>query len=254
VFDLITAVCHGNNSQIYAWCLVLQVGDAVQAAVFELWFYGKTTTKNRAATQEFNHGSRGGRQSMGWISDLFKYGFEATSTLGVASFAMLAVVALVALLVTLTKSNSMVIFLVAMACIVVLVIINQIYPPHRQLQEVTDGKTPPAPPPSSGNPASWFDTGLQADWGGRDSFYGAGDRPIYQSDGKTLCDDNHLGRIATCWSSRPADASSMAPDVPTNILQRRNDWCAYKSLTLATPPDGHAPPGRVYVCALSIPR
>jgi hypothetical protein len=195
---------------------------------------------------------------MEWLANFFEYGFGAATTLGLAAFAMLIIVTLVALVVALTKSNPAFVFLIAIVCVVGLVIFNQLYPSPRPVESVgRQGQQPPAPPPpAAGNPPRWFDSGLQADWGGKDSFYGAGDHPAYAADGRILCDDTHLFQIATCWSSRPANSSSMAAGVPTNILQERNDWCAYKdnNVTLSKPPDGHAPPGRVYVCALSIPR
>jgi hypothetical protein len=95
-------------------------------------------------------------------------------------------------------------------CACRLVIFNQLYPPPRPPESVgRQGQQPPAPPPpAAGNPPRWFDAGLQADWGAKDSFYGAGDRPAYAVDGRILCDDTHLFQIATCWSSRPANSSS----------------------------------------------
>jgi hypothetical protein len=192
---------------------------------------------------------------MDWLSSFFHDAFGAVGPLGMGAFAMLVIVALVALVVALSKGSPLLVFVIAIVCVVGIVIFNQLFPPPRPFLTIPQDEKPPASaPPAAGNSARWFDTGLQADWGGRDSFYGAGQFPVYEADGKKLCDDNLLGRVVTCWSSRPADNTSMAPGVPTNIKEKRNDWCAYKdnNVTLARAPDGHAVPGRVYACAHSI--
>jgi hypothetical protein len=193
---------------------------------------------------------------MDWLPNFFHDAFAAASPLGLAAFAMLVIVALVAIVVAISKGSPVLVGVLAIISVVAILIFNQLYP-TRPLQDIPGDGKPPAPAPfAPENSARWFDTGLQADWGGKDSFYSAGQFPVYEADERKLCDDNLLGQIATCWSSRPADATSMAPGVPTNIGEKRNDWCAYKdnNVTLARPPDGRAPPGRVYACAHSIPR
>jgi hypothetical protein len=194
---------------------------------------------------------------MDWLSNFFQAGFTTAGALGLAAFAMLVIVALVAIVVAISKGSLALVGVGVFAIISVLglVVFNHAYPSSPPLQEIPrDGKVPARPPPATGTSPRWFDTGLQADWGGKDSFYGAGEVPIYEADGRKFCDDNLLGRVVTCWSSRAADDTSMAKGVPTNIKEKRNDWCAYKdnSVTLARAPDGRAPPGRVYACAHSI--
>lgn len=172
---------------------------------------------------------------MDWLSSFFHDGFATASVLGLGAFAMLVIVALVALVAALSKGSPLVVFVIATLSVLLIVVLYLLFPKPQVLTR-------------------WFDTGLQADWGGKDTFYGAGQFPIYEANGIKLCNDDLLGRVVTCWSSRPADGNSMATGVPTNIKEKRNDWCAYKdaNVTLARAPDGGAPPGRVYACAHSI--
>lgn len=194
---------------------------------------------------------------MDWLSNFFHDAFAAAGPLGLAAFAMLVIVALVAIVVAISQGSPLLVAVgvIAIACIVGIFVFNQIYPPPPPLRPISGNPPAPAPSAAAGS-ARWFDTGLQADWGGKDSYYGAGQFPVNEVNGRKLCDENLLGRVATCWSSRAADPTSMAPGVPTNIdiNQHRLDWCAYKdsNVTLARAPDGHAPPGRVYSCAQSI--
>jgi hypothetical protein len=187
-----------------------------------------------------------------WLPRFFHDAFAAASPLGLAAFAMLVIVALVAVVVTISKGRPALIGIIAIVSVVGIVVFNQVFPPPPPLTHIEGRDSAPAPAPL-GNSALWFDTGVQADWSGRDIFYGAGQYPVYEADGRKLCDDDHLGNVVTCWASRRAEVPPMAPGVPTNIREPRNDWCAYKSVTLAQAPDGHAP-GRVYVCAHSIAR
>jgi hypothetical protein len=192
-----------------------------------------------------------------WLKDFFESAFSAAGPLGLAAFAMVIIVALVAIVVAVSNGSRALVGAfgtLALVAVVAILVFNQLYP-QPKLEKIPVDKPAPAPAPSPvANSARWFDTGLQADWGGYDRFYGAGEKPVYEANGLRLCDDDLLGRVVTCWSSRAADPSSMAPGVPTNIVQRRNDWCAYKDsiVTLAKKPDGGAPPGRVYACAHSI--
>jgi hypothetical protein len=74
---------------------------------------------------------------MEWLAKFFESGFGASTTLGLAAFAMLIIVALVALVVALTNSSPAFVFLVAIVCIVGLVIFNQFYPLPRPESDVT---------------------------------------------------------------------------------------------------------------------
>jgi hypothetical protein len=101
----------------------------------------------------------------------------------------------------------------------------------------------------------WVDTGTNADWGGRDRAFTSGTIPKYVVQETRLCDENRAGTIATCWENRP---DGYPPgNIPTdiNLAKPPSQWCTYKDSTinLATPPDGRAPRGRVYLCARLIP-
>lgn len=95
------------------------------------------------------------------------------------------------------------------------------------------------------------------DWDRRDYAVTSGALPKgLGKDGKAsveLCSAAHVGMVAECWNDReftkPMDAlkvdeMSGRPDINT----RR--WCTYKvaSVNLSTPPDGRAPPPKVFVC------
>lgn len=186
-----------------------------------------------------------------WLKDFFSGAFSAAGPLGLAAFTMVIIVALVAILIAASRGSRALVGIfgiLALMAVAGILVFSQLYP-EPKLEKIAVDKPPPAPAPSApAHSARWFDTGLQTDWGGKDRFYGAGEN------GLKLCNDDLLGRVVTCWSSRAADTKSMAAGVPTNISERRNDWCAYKdsNVTLATKPDGGAPPGRVYACAHSI--
>jgi hypothetical protein len=192
-----------------------------------------------------------------WLKDFFSSAFSAAGPLGLAAFAMLVIVAIVAIVVAVLNGSRAFVGAfgtLALVAVVGILVFNQLYP-QPKVEPIPVDKPPPTPAAAApANSARWFDTGLQADWGGRDRFYGTGETPVYEANGLKLCDDDLLGRVVTCWSSRSADPTSMAPGVPTNIAGRRNDWCAYKdsNVTLATKADGGAPPGRIYACAHSI--
>jgi hypothetical protein len=185
-----------------------------------------------------------------FLKSFWHEAFATAGALGLAAYAMPVIVALVAI----ATGARVRIAVFAILCVVGLVIANYLIPPVLTIRHPHD--SPAAPARSIPNGARWFDPLLQADWGGRDEFYGAGQFPRYEAAGKTLRDENRLGRVVTCWSSRPADSASLASDVPTDIPNRTGatrEWCAYKdsSVTLAVRPDGRFP-GRVYVCANSI--
>jgi hypothetical protein len=184
---------------------------------------------------------------MEWLKEFFQAAFAAVGPLGLAAFAMLVVVALVAILIPFSGSQWLIgiIGVIALIAIVGMVTVSQVFPMPRP-PEPAPG---PTPGPTSG--ARWFDTGVQADWAGNDKFYGAGETPVYQANGTKFCNDDLIGRVATCWSSRPADNTSMGANVSRNVAIGSSQWCAYKdsNVTLATKPNGSAKPGRVYVCA-----
>jgi hypothetical protein len=193
--------------------------------------------------------------SMDWLPNFFHEAFTAAGPLGLAAFAMVVIVALVGIVVAISQGRPLLVAVgvIAIACVAGIFVFNQLHPGVQLIP--SKGNTSAAAPPAPPNGARWFDTGMQADWGGKDSFYSGGQFPVYEAPGIKLCDDNLLGRVATCWSSRPADATTMAPGVPTNINinEKRLDWCAYKdsNVTLASRQDGVAP-GRVFACAHSI--
>jgi len=123
-----------------------------------------------------------------------------------------------------------------------------------QLGKLEPAKEKPAEATPSGTSGAmyWVDTGTSADWGGRDSASTFGLIPKYSVATTRLCDENHAGSIAVCWDNRPSGYPS---GVATDITGLTPQWCTYKdsSIRLSTSPDGKAPPGRVYLCARSIP-
>lgn len=101
--------------------------------------------------------------------------------------------------------------------------------------------------------AYWFDTDGKADWGGGDTAYTAGLLPKYKSaKDRSLCDSAHIGNVATCWDNRPG---GRAPNVDSDVDSSETVWCAYKqnSIRVSTPPNGSAPPARIFVCSRYIP-
>jgi hypothetical protein len=166
-----------------------------------------------------------------WLSAFFHDGFASATVLGLGAFAMLVIVALVALVVVLNKSSPLYVFVIATLAVLIIVGLSLAFPLPRLL------------------PARWVDTGMQADWGGKDAFYGAGEFPVYEWQDRKLCDDDHVGKVATCWTSRPSDPQAKPAGVPTNFHDTRYDWCAYKDYNVKlSEPDGRVP-GRVYLCA-----
>jgi hypothetical protein len=100
----------------------------------------------------------------------------------------------------------------------------------------------------------WFPSGSKGDWGGHDLAHTDGEFPKYQSaKGNVLCDENHIGNIATCWDNRP---DGRVPGLDSNVPNSSSRWCTYKDNTIRspTPPNGYATPAAVYVCAPRIPR
>lgn len=178
--------------------------------------------------------------AMAWIKDVVP--------LGIVGLAIVAV-----LLVALNPGGKTNLKLAAgtIAAIVLLAVFDKLTP-QSTLQ--------PAPPkvPDASSPAGapggifWIDTTSSADWGGRDVASTTGLIPRYRVKDMRLCDENRNGSIAVCWDNRP---NGFPAGVPTDISGAPAQWCTYKdsSVKLSTPPDGRAPPGRVYLCARSIP-
>jgi hypothetical protein len=100
----------------------------------------------------------------------------------------------------------------------------------------------------------WADTGWTADWGGRDQASTSTEMPRYSVHDNVLCDAAHIGYIATCWTNRPNGYPGV-PVTDTDIVGTPPAWCTYKNGTIKinTPPDGAAPPGKVYICARAVP-
>jgi hypothetical protein len=127
-----------------------------------------------------------------------------------------------------------------------------------QLLDATNGEkgVGAAPPAVNASQLNWIDTGTNADWGGRDYAYTSTSRPKYTVKETTLCDAGKVGYVATCWDARPTGfpPNVALTDVPAGMAPAQ--WCTYKDnqIRLSTPPDGKAPPGRVYICAQSVPR
>jgi hypothetical protein len=94
----------------------------------------------------------------------------------------------------------------------------------------------------------WRETGVQADWGGRDIASTSGITPRFSIGNLVLCDQNKIGSIAVCWQNR---RGGFPPGVPSDVQGSTQTWCTYKNDTIRenTPPDGSAPPGIVFVCS-----
>jgi hypothetical protein len=139
----------------------------------------------------------------------------------------------------------------ALALILSIYIIEKITSPQSLTSKEGTATDAAAKSPTESN-IYWVDTGTFADWGGRDDAFTKGQIPKYAVAGNNLCDDSHIGFIATCWSDRPSG-------YPPNVSNKKDftpppnepAWCTYKNsdITIVTPPDGGAPKGRVYVCA-----
>jgi len=92
----------------------------------------------------------------------------------------------------------------------------------------------------------WIDTDVFSDWRGQDRASSAGLAPINQIGNFKLCDSNHVGFVAVCWSDRTGGYPS---GVPSDLDGRPAAWCTYKkgSIQVSTAQTGGAP-GRVFVC------
>jgi hypothetical protein len=133
--------------------------------------------------------------------------------------------------------------------------IEKLTAPQSLTKEQEAGAGAPTLPAQSN--VYWVDTGTFADWGGRDDAYTKGQIPKYGVRDDDLCDDAHVGFIATCWSDRP---NGYPPNVTVkkdfSVPPPEPAWCTYKNsdITMITPPDGKAQKGRVYLCARAVKR
>lgn len=164
----------------------------------------------------------------------------------------IAGLAIVAILLIVFRPQVRWLAVVAMLLIVAIFAVDRLNPPQPLSPAGENGGAKPPPPGISEN--YWVDTATKADWGGRDYAYTSSQVPKYSVKARTLCDENHIGYIATCWEYRPTGYPPGITD--TDVQGARPDWCTYKdsSVTLATPPDGKASPGRVYLCGRAIKR
>jgi hypothetical protein len=102
----------------------------------------------------------------------------------------------------------------------------------------------------------WIDARMNADWSGRDYAYTSSSSPRYDIKDTALCDASKLGYVATCWEARTYGYPQNIDLTDITLGTKPARWCTYKDqrITLAVPPDGTAPPGRVYICGQSVPR
>jgi hypothetical protein len=168
----------------------------------------------------------------------------------------LAILALFLIAVSPTRTN---IYLAsgAMLLITGIVVLDKAFKPGQlvPVKEDTGGAVGTAQPINASQ-INWIDSGLSADWGGRDYAYTLTSKPKYKVKETELCDSGKIGYLATCWESRPSGypPGVLLTDVPPGASPAQ--WCTYKNneVTLSVAPDGRAARGRVYICAQSVPR
>jgi hypothetical protein len=189
-------------------------------------------------------GPTGGVMSAEVIKQLVPFGI-----IGLAIVAILLIV-----LRPITKNLAANLWLAIAAVVIIggLAIFDKLTPIFQAAPQAPISGPGPGPKPSGS--MLWVDTGIAADWGGSDIASTTGPTPKYKVKDVTLCEEErHVGSIATCWQNRPngyprVDATDIAGAPPR--------WCTYKdsnAVKLSTAPNGYAPPGRVYLCAHSIP-
>jgi hypothetical protein len=148
----------------------------------------------------------------------------------------IGIVAIVGLLVLGFRKNPYITGAI-IAAILLIVIIDELLKPMIPRPADKAPKAPPAPPASV---ASWVDTNVLGDWGGRDRFTpppptNGSSVPMYQTkEGLSLCDESHVGYVAVCWEQD----------------------CTYKNAAInfgITPMDGKRR-GRVYICGRVVNR
>jgi hypothetical protein len=99
--------------------------------------------------------------------------------------------------------------------------------------------------PAAAKELVWVDVNDAADWGGRD----IGCTPTATPYSR-FCSGDDFGRVATCWDVRTEGWPGNSSD-PQFTCHGHDAWCTYKGenqMKIATPHDGHAQPGKIYVC------
>jgi hypothetical protein len=162
----------------------------------------------------------------------------------------LAIVALLIIAISPTK-NGFKFALGPMLLIAILALVDRYLPTPGLLPGDHGDGTAAARPLTDNSNIYWTDSGTNADWGGRDYAYTSSPVPKYRVKDASLCDANRVGYVATCWDARP---NGFPPNVDLTDVPRGTtpaQWCTYKDnqIRLSTPPDGHAPAGRVFICA-----
>lgn len=171
----------------------------------------------------------------------------------------LAIVAIIAIVVVYNQRRSKLAIGLAIFAVVfvsALALFDRIFPAG-SISLIQQNTPVEGPAPGRLDEVLWADTGTKADWGGRDYAYSSGLTPKYgfTSVGGApviVCDADRIGVIATCWDNRTDGYPIGKPADFSGISQQ---WCTYKesSISLATPPDGSAAPGRIYICARTVP-
>jgi hypothetical protein len=138
--------------------------------------------------------------------------------------------------------------------IVAMFILLLIYGIDKWLTQIPASSPIPSPINSaSAGPPDWIDTGISADWGGRDVAFTNGEIPKYGVKGTPLCDEVHVSWVSICWNNRPTGYPDRS--LPNDVIGNPGKWCTYKGPTIkiSTPPDGGAVPNLVYLCAHRVP-
>lgn len=151
----------------------------------------------------------------------------ALKPFGILGLIILAIVAIVSLAGNISKARvpiALIIGLVILAGLATVLIVVSIYRPA----------------------VFWTNVATLADWGGQDA--DCSDTVVPEPD---RCDDQRIGQIAICWQNR--NEGWPAGD-KFDRCKNKSTWCTYKNETvrIGMAATGHAPAGRVYVCARGI--
>ena len=146
---------------------------------------------------------------------------------GILGLIVLAIVAIVSLVGNLSRARvpiAMIIALVVLAGLASLLIVVSMYRPT----------------------VFWGNVAQLADWGGDDA--DCSDTLVPEAD---YCNDQRIGQIAVCWQNRN---EGWPPGDRFNRCRNKTTWCTYKDETVRVgrAATGHAPPGRVYICAAAV--
>ena len=174
-----------------------------------------------------------------------------------APFGLSAVAILFVYLIYLKSGAHQKLFgLLAIGCILLLALLDILFPRPKIIPAVPESKggAPTVPPTPAAGVISWFDTTISADWAGRDRAFTKESIPKYSVSGADLCSENRLGYVAVCWDTRPSGYPGGVPNDLNGAITP--SWCTYKGpeIRLSTPPDGRAPPGRVFLCSRDVSR